>query len=61
MIRNDDEDLLKLYEKYYREFLEKAENHEQKKKQIDNNPMVALAALITDRSGDDEKQKVELR
>lgn len=51
----ENESLTVEYKKYYNQFRQQA-----KRKIIDDNPAIALKILITDRSGDEEEQKVEL-
>nr|XP_039255376.1 calcium-dependent protein kinase 1-like [Styela clava] len=52
---DDKEELRKKYLEHYRKFCKQA-----KAKEIDDNPAVALSKVITERSGDEETQKIEL-
>ena len=56
VIRPDRQDLVEKYDESYREFKKMA-----KKKVIDDNPMLALKEIVTDRAGEEEAQKISLR
>jgi len=55
-IRPKRQELQEKYDENYRKFKEMA-----KEKIIDDNPMLALKSVVTDRDGEEEYQKISLR
>ena len=49
--------------KEYNLYLESKRKYKQmaKERVIDNNPIIALNKIVTDRAGDEEKQRITLR
>ena len=54
-LRPEEKELQEKYDENYKKFKEMA-----KKKIIDDNPMLALKRIMTDRAGEEEAQKIKL-